>query len=333
MQTLERVWQQARREPRRIVLAEGADVRVLRAAARAHREGIAHLTLVGATAELLANGRRHGLDLDGIEFADPARSDHREALVEHLLERRRRHGMTRLQAARMATSPLYFAQLLVSAGYADGSVAGAAHTTADVVRSAIQVIGPHPGSPLVSSFFLMLIRSPDCETPRELIFSDCGLVVEPDEAQLAEIAIAAAHSAQILLGQPARVAMLSFSTGGSASHPLASKVVQATQRIRARCPALAVDGEVQLDAALIPEIARRKLPDSRVGGNANVLIFPDLQAGNIGYKLAERLGGATAIGPILQGLRKPANDLSRGCSVEDIFNVIAVTVLQAQAAS
>lgn len=328
--TLQRLVGQARRSPRRIVLPEGGDARVLQAAVHAQGERIARITLVGSKRKLLSACGRDRLVPDGIDVVDPGDSPHLDRMAEHLLQRRRHKGMTRRQAEEMARTPLYFAQGLVGLGLADGSVSGAAHTTAEVVRSAVQVIGLHPASRLVSSFFLMLLRASGDIAPRELIFSDCGLVVEPDEVELAEIAIAAADSAQALLMQPARVAMLSFSTGSSASHPLVHRVVWATQRVRALRPDLAIDGEVQLDVALIPDIARRKLPQSRLGGNANVLIFPDLHSGNIGYELAERIGGATAIGSILQGLRRPANDLSRGCSTEDIFNAIAVTVIQAQ---
>ena len=231
----------------------------------------------------------------------------------------------------MAADPLFFANMMVRLGEADGSVAGAHYTTADTVRAAIQMLGMKTGYTLVSSFFIMLLCEPYHEIDGALIFADCGLVVEPDAAELAQIAIVSADTARSMLGMEPRVAMLSFSTHGSAKHPLADKVIEATETVRRQRPDILVDGEVQLDVGIIPEISARKAPDSRVAGRANVLVFPDLQAGNIGYKLVERLANALAIGPILQGLDKPANDLSRGCSADDVYRVTAVTVVQAQA--
>uniref|UniRef100_UPI002FDD7F6C phosphate acyltransferase n=1 Tax=Denitromonas sp. TaxID=2734609 RepID=UPI002FDD7F6C len=216
---------------------------------------------------------------------------------------------------------------------ADGTVSGAVHTTGDVVRAAIQVLGVKPGFKLISSFFLMMMCEPFHSLKGGLIFSDCGLVVDPNAEELSEIAMAAADSARDLLMEEPRVAMLSFSTRGSARHASVDKVVDAARRVKAQRPNMAIDEDVQLDAAIVAEIANRKLPDSQVKGNANVLIFPNLEAGNIGYKLAERVGGAVAIGPLMQGLSLPANDLSRGCSAEDVFHVIAVTVVQAHSAA
>jgi phosphate acetyltransferase len=224
--------------------------------------------------------------------------------------------------------------MMVRFGHADGSVAGAASTTADTVRAALRVIGTDPRYSLVSSFFVMML----CEEHHDdfkgaMIFADCGLVVSPIAEELAQIALASADSAQSLLGLEPRVAMLSFSTGGSARHALVDKVVAATRLARGQRPDLAIEGDVQLDAGILPEVSARKVPESRVGGRANVLIFPNLEAGNIGYKLAERIGRAKAIGPVLQGLARPANDLSRGCTADDVFRLIAVTVVQAQEAA
>lgn len=230
-----------------------------------------------------------------------------------------------------ATSPLCFANLLVDLGYAHGSVAGAVNNTADVVRSAIQVIGVSPKAKLVSSFFLMIMCQPFHQLKGGIIFSDCELVIEPNAEELADIAMAAARNAQTLLGQEPKVAMLSFSTNGSAKHSAVDKVVHASNIVKAAMPDLAIDADVQLDAAIVADIAEKKGPNSKVKGQSNVLIFPNLEAGNIGYKLPERMAQASAIGPLLQGLAKPANDLSRGCSANDIFLVIAVTVVQAQA--
>ena len=330
MKALNHIRDMARAAPRRIVLCEGGDRRVLEAAMRATQEGYAEILLVGDSAQISARAAEEQLDLSAVTLIDPRTSQDTETLAEHLFRLREAKGMSREQARKSVQEPLIFANLMVSAGLADGSVAGAVNTTADVVRAAIQLIGKAPGVTLVSSFFLMMLCKPFHNLKGGMIFSDCGLVVDPDADELAQIAMAAADSAEALLDEPARVAMLSFSTSGSARHVSVDKVVQAARKVKTQRPQLAIDEDVQLDAAIVAEVAERKLPDSRVKGQANVLVFPELEAGNIGYKLAERIGGAEAIGPLLQGLAKPANDLSRGCSVEDILNVIAVTTVQAQ---
>ncbi len=332
MKAMNRIIDQARDRPGRIVLSEGDDARILAAAARATREGVAHITIVGARAEIRRYADAEGIDLAGIELVDPADSPLAPDFARALHALRRDKGMSLDDACRAVRDPLCFANLMLRLGHADGSVAGAVRTTADVVRAAIQVVGADPSFKLVSSFFLMMLCEPFHSLKGGLIFSDCGLVVDPDAEALSEIAMAAADSARSLLMEEPRVAMLSFSTGGSAKHAAVDKVADAARRVRAQRPGLAIDGDVQLDAAIVAETANRKIPDSQVGGRANVLVFPNLEAGNIGYKLAERVGGAVAIGPLLQGLAKPANDLSRGCSADDVFHVIAVTVVQGHAA-
>ncbi|HEF5151832.1 phosphate acetyltransferase [Burkholderia multivorans] len=333
MKALDRILESARRRPMRIALSEADDPRVLAAAARATRDGIAHIVLVGPRATIHAAAARDGVSLDGMTLVDPAASASRDMYADTLHALRKNKGMTADAARDAVLDPLCHANLMVRLGDADGSVAGAVHATADVVRAAIQLIGVDPAFRLVSSFFLMMLCEPFHTIKGGLIFSDCALVVDPDAEQLAEIAMAAADSAQALLGETPRVAMLSFSTSGSAHHAAVDKVTAATERVRAQRPTLAIDGDVQLDAAIVAEIAERKIVHSQVGGHANVLVFPSLEAGNIGYKLAERIGRAKAVGPLLQGLRRPANDLSRGCSADDVYHVIAATTVQAQAAA
>ncbi|MDI6002721.1 phosphate acetyltransferase [Cobetia marina] len=333
MKALNNILARAKADPRRIVLCEGQDMRVVQAAVSAAEQGLAQVMLVGDPTVIAATAREAGLEdgsLGRCELIDPATSEHTARLAEALHAHRAAKGMTAEQAAEKIRDPLIFANMLVREGLADGSVAGAVNTTADVVRSAIQLLGLAPGSKLVSSFFLMMLCKPFHNLKGGMIFSDCGLVIDPDAEELSQIALAAADSAQALLGEDPRVAMLSFSTNGSAHHASVDKVVQAAHLVREQRPEIAIDEDVQLDAAIVAEIAERKLPTSRVKGTSNVLVFPNLEAGNIGYKLAERIGGAEAIGPLLQGLAKPANDLSRGCSTADILNVIAVTVVQAQ---
>lgn len=332
MKPIHRIIDRARSDPQRIVLCEGTDPRILQAAVRALQEKIADIQLVGNYDAIRQAARAEGIELTGLEIVDPEFSPYRDLFAEVLLALRQSKGMTREQAREAVLNPLCFANLMVRLGHADGSVAGAVHTTADVVRHAIQIIGVKPSFRLVSSFFLMMLCEPFHTLKGGLIFSDCGLVVDPSAPELAEIAMAAADSARSLLMDEPRVAMLSFSTSGSARHAAVDKVVEATMQVKQQRPDLAIDGDVQLDAAIVAEIANRKVENSAVKGQANVLIFPNLEAGNIGYKLAERVGGAKAIGPLLQGLQKPANDLSRGCSADDVFHVIAVTVVQAQQA-
>lgn len=331
MGVLQRIVDTAKADPKRIVLCEAQDPRVLEAAVRARRDQIADVILIGDPAQSAQVASQHGIDLSGLVITDPATSQARERYAQQLYRLREKKGLTLEQAQQAISQPLCFANVMLQMGDADGSVAGAVHTTADVVRTALQVVGAKASAgSIVSSFFLMIFEHEHHPTKGGMIFSDCGLVIDPDAEQLARIALDSAKSAQALLGEPPRIAMLSFSTLGSAEHVNVTKVQQATRLARQAAPELLIDGEIQLDAAIIPAIASRKLSNSQIHGQANVLIFPDLNAGNIGYKLAERLGGAIAVGPLLQGLNKPANDLSRGCSADDIYNVIAVTCVQAQ---
>jgi len=333
MKPIYRIIDRARANPRRIVLCEAEDPRILQAAARAMRERIARIVLVGNPRRIADAAAQQDIDLAGMTLLGPETSALAPSFAQQLYALRSKKGMTLDEARNEVLKPLCFANLMVRLGHADGAVSGAVHTTADVVRHALQLIGPAPSCKQVSSFFLMMLCEPFHSLKGGMIFSDCALVVDPDADALAGIAQAAADSARALLMEEPRVAMLSFSTHGSAQHAQVDKVVTATAKVRAACPDLAIDGDVQLDAAIVAEIAQRKVPDSQTAGRANVLVFPSLEAGNIGYKLAERLGGAKAIGPMLQGLKKPANDLSRGCSEDDVFHVIAVTVVQAQAAT
>jgi len=326
---LQGVQQRASALNRNVVLCVADDPRVLRAGVQAQQRGVARITLVGNRKAIEQCAAAEGLSLDGLTIRDPANDPETEALADRLFQHRQHKGMTPEKAAAEIRKPLVFANMLVAEGKVDGSVAGAVHTTADVVRAAIQLIGTAPGTSLVSSFFLVALDKPHHPMQGGLIYTDCGLVINPTSEELVDIARAGSRSAQQLLGEEPRVAMLSFSTAGSGGkHPDVEKVQRAVALLAAAEPDLKLDGEVQFDAAMVPSIATRKLPDSKLKGRANVLVFPNLDAGNIGYKITERIGGAMVVGPLLQGLRRPANDLSRGADTPDIINAIAVTALQ-----
>ncbi len=309
----------ARKLQKTVVFPEGGDPRVLEAAARLARDGVLKPVLVGP---------RPAKTPEGVAFADPAATPQFSKYAAYYYERRRAKGITQTEAADTARKPLYFAALMVGLGEADGFVGGAANTTANTVRAALHAIGPHAHAKLVSSVYVMALQ--DCSLGHNglMAFADCAVVIDPCAIELADIAMATATSARALMNTEPAVALLSFSTKGSGKHEQVNKVVEALRIVRERAPELNVDGELQADAAVSQVVGGLKAPGSRVAGRANTLIFPNLASGNIACKLVERLGGAAAIGPFLQGLAKPANDLSRGCSAEDIYNVAVITALQ-----
>jgi len=323
MGIVEQIRDRARKINKHIVFPEGDDERTIRAAAGVVQEKIGRATVLGLEKDVRRMAQNLKVDLDGVHIVDPGASEKITSFAETFYRLRKHKGVTPEQAKETVAKPIFFGAMMVHEGEADGSVAGAVHTTGDVLRAGIQCIGVAEGLSVVSSTFLMIV--PGWERP--LSYADAGVVPDPDPDQLASIAIASARTHKKLTGDEPVVAMLSFSTHGSACHPKVDKVKEATRLVKEKAPDLLVDGELQADAALIPSVGTKKAPGSPVAGKANVLIFPDLDAGNIAYKLTQRLAKAEALGPLVQGLKKPAMDLSRGCSADDVMNVAAICCL------
>lgn len=330
MEILKRVFQNAQKYQKRIVLPEGTEPRTLRATEIVLNQKLAQIILLGNPDEINLAAKELGVNIEGATIVDLKTDSRRDKYADMMVEIRKEKGLTREAALELLSDPLYFAPLMIKNGDADGELAGAINATGDVLRPALQYVKTLPGVSVVSGAFLMFV-DPHYGHEGILVFADCAVMPDPDEHQLAEIAVTTARTAKAIVGMDPRVAMLSFSTMGSAQHPLVDKMVNATRIAREMDPELKIDGEMQLDAALIPEVGRLKAPNSEVAGRANILVFPGLESANIGYKLVQRLGKAEAVGPILQGMAAPINDLSRGCSVSDIVNMVAITANQAAA--
>ena len=330
MSFIEEMKEKAKSNIKTIVLPEATDIRVLKATEKIGKEGFSKVILVGEETQVLNLAKENNVDISNATIVNPAKSEKYSEYANAFYELRKAKGMTEDQAQKLMLDPVFFGMMMVKQNEADALVSGAAHSTADTLRPALQILKTAPGTKLVSAFFLMSV--PNCEYGENgvFVFSDCGLNINPNSEELSEIAISSAKSFEQLTGKQSKVAMLSFSTYGSAKSELVDKVVNATKLVEEKAPDIIVDGELQLDAALVKEVGEMKAKGSVVAGHANTLIFPNLDAGNIGYKLVQRLGKAEAYGPLCQGIAKPVNDLSRGCSADDIVGVVAITAVQAQ---
>ncbi len=330
MSFIEEMKKRAKTNIKKIVLPEATDIRVLKATEQISKEKFAKIVLLGNEEKIKHIAEENSIIIDDAEIIEPSKSEKYDEYANSFYELRKAKGMTIEKARELMHDETYFGMMMVKMQEADGLVSGAIHSTADTLRPALQILKTAPGTKLVSAFFVMVV--PNCEYGENgvFIFSDCGLNENPDAENLSEIAISSSKSFEQLVGKKSKIAMLSYSTYGSAKSELTEKVINATNLVKEKMPELEVDGELQLDAAIIPEIAKSKAPGSNVAGKANTLIFPDLNAGNIGYKLVQRLAKAESYGPLCQGIAKPVNDLSRGCSSEDIVGVVAITAVQAQ---
>jgi phosphate acetyltransferase len=330
MNLIDKMIQRAKANKQRIVLPEGTEERTLRAADKLLSDEIANIVLLGDPEEIRDMALQMGLtNINKAEIINPKEHNNKEVYIDQLVELRKNKGMTPEKASKVVEDPLYLSCLMIKNGDADGEVAGAQNTTGDVLRPALQIIKTLPGVKVVSGAFIMYTQTPQFGEDGVLLFADCAVMPNPNAEELASIAVSSAQTMQSLVGVEPKVAMLSFSTKGSAEHEMVDKVREATAIAKEVNPLLMIDGELQADAALVPEVGKSKAPGSSIAGKANVLVFPTLESGNIGYKLVQRLGNAQAIGPVLQGMAAPVNDLSRGCSVDDIYNMVTITANQA----
>lgn len=330
MDLLQKIKENARKHEMRIVLPEGTEIRTLKAANQIIEEKLAKIILLGSPEVINKTASENNLtNIKNAIIIDPKNHDKKEAYTDLLVELRKSKGLTKEEASKLVENPLYLATLMIKAGDVDGEVAGADNATGDVLRPAFQVVKTLPGISVVSGAFIMILNDKKFGEDGLMVFADCAVQPDPTAQELAEIAVATGNTARTIAGFEPKIAMLSFSTLGSGKHEMVDKVVEATRLAKEMAPDMMIEGELQSDAAIVPEVGQKKAPGSKIAGNANVLVFPTMQAGNIAYKLVQRIAGVEAVGPILQGMAAPINDLSRGCSVDDIVNLVAITANQA----